>query len=237
MDKVVVHSYARGSFRGGSGKYVHYDVVSGPNPFGPQGGLGGKFIEGEIRGHFWKREKAEEFAKNLATKEGLIYLSAFDPTMEAMAAPIKPQSEFDIDSVIDDRKKRLKLAHVRKGQKTFRTQVMSAFGGKCAVTGCDVPQALQACHIYSYLGEATNHPSNGLLLRSDLHGLFDSYLITVSEKGRLLLSSKLKDSDYKNYGNIKVRIPDPKDHEVSESALKFHRDTFKEIEALRKANK
>ncbi|QHD50145.1 HNH endonuclease [Vreelandella aquamarina] len=237
MDKVVVHSYTRGSFRGGSGKYVHYDVVSGPNPFGPRGGLVGKFVDGKVRKHFWERNKAEEFAQNIALKEGLIYLSAYDPNVETMSDPVKPQSEFDIDSVVDDRENKLKLAHVRKGQKAFRSDVLNAFGGKCVVTGCDIPQALQACHIYSYIGEATNHPSNGLLLRSDLHGLFDSYLITVSAKGRLLLSSTLKGSYYKKYNNLKVRFPSKKEHEVSESALDFHRDTYKRIETLRRANK
>ena len=237
MDKVVVHSYSSGAFQGGSSKYVHYEVVSGFNPFGPRGGLGGKFVNGTMRKHFWKREKAEEFAKKLALKEGLVYLSAYEPGSETVSAPTKPKSKFDVDSIIDDREKRLKLAHVRKGQKKFRNQIMDAFKGRCLITGCDIAQALQACHIYSYLGEATNHPSNGLLLRSDFHGLFDSYLISISRKGRLLLSSELKDSIYKKYQNIKVYLPDVQHHEVSESALEFHRNTYKQIEAIRKANK
>lgn len=237
MHKVVVHSFSRGSFHGGSGKYVHYEVISGANPFGPRGGLGGNFVDGEKRKHFWKREEAEEYAKYLALKEGLEYLTTYSPDNKLVSTPKKPKSKFDIEAVIDDREKRLRLAHIRKGQKTFRTKVMKAFGGKCAITHCDIPQTLQACHIYSYLGEATNHPSNGLLLRSDFHGLFDNFLITVSPKGRLLLSSTLKNSAYSKYKNIKLRLPDEEHHQVSDSALEFHRNTYKQFEAVRKANK
>ncbi len=237
MHKVVVHSFSRGSFRGGSGKYVHYEVVSGPNPFGPRGGLGGDFVDGEKRKHFWKREEAEEFAKYLALKEGLEYLTTYSPDNELVSPPKKLKSNFDIEAVIDDRKKRLRSAYIRNGQKKFRNQVMNAFGGKCVISHCDIPQTLQACHIYSYLGEATNHPSNGLLLRSDFHGLFDNFLISVSPKGRLLLSSTLKNSTYIKYKNIKLRLPDEERHQISDSALEFHRNTYKQLEAVRKANK
>ena len=234
MDKVVIHSYSKGAFRGGSGKYTHFEVVTGANPFGPRGGLSGKYVDGVMRKHFWKREKADEYAKHLALEEGLVYLSSYEPDDSAV---LKPKLNFDINSIIDDREKTLKHTHVRKGQKAFRSQVKEAFNGRCAITGCDVPQALQACHIYSYLGEATNHPSNGLLLRADLHGLFDSYLIAVSDKGRLLLSSELSESTYKKYRNIKVTLPFSKFHEVSKPALEFHRDMYKKAEKVRKANK
>jgi putative restriction endonuclease len=49
------------------------------------------------------------------------------------------------------------------------------------VTESDCPAALEAAHIKPYIGEATNHITNGWLLRSDLHTLFDRHLIGVSD--------------------------------------------------------
>lgn len=51
--------------------------------------------------------------------------------------------------------------------------LLKAYGGKCAITGCDVLEALEAAHIYPLQGVATNDASSGLLRRSDLHTLFD----------------------------------------------------------------
>ena len=48
--------------------------------------------------------------------------------------------------------------------------------------GCDVVAVLKATHIMPYRGEETNHPSNGLLLRADLHTLFDVGLLTIDPK-------------------------------------------------------
>lgn len=227
MRKVVVHSYSRGN-------YIHYEVITGLNPFGPRGGLNGKFVDGEVRGHFWNREKAEEFAKNLALEEGIVYLTTYDPEHQNLFLPCKPETIFDVNLIIDNRKRQVQLAHVRKGQKAFRNKIIEAFGGKCAITGCDIPQVLQACHIYPYLGEATNHPSNGLLLRSDLHELFDSLLLTVSSKGRLMLSLALEKSTYSKYENIKLRMQKDNHHDVSKSAMKLHRDQYKSCEKFRK---
>ena len=58
---------------------------------------------------------------------------------------------------------------------------MTDYEGKCAVTGCDVPDVLQAAHIFPYMGPETNHPSNGLL-RADIHTLFDLGLIELSQR-------------------------------------------------------
>ena len=51
---------------------------------------------------------------------------------------------------------------------------MDAYGGRCAITGYDVEEALQAAHIVPYLGPQSNTVNNGLLLRADVHNLFDS---------------------------------------------------------------
>ena len=47
------------------------------------------------------------------------------------------------------------------------------------MTGCDVVQALDAAHISPYLGDQSNHVTNGVLLRADIHTLFDLQLFDL----------------------------------------------------------
>ncbi|MEI9912276.1 MAG: HNH endonuclease signature motif containing protein [Bacteroidota bacterium] len=67
----------------------------------------------------------------------------------------------------------------RRGQKQFRDAIIKRYGSKCMVTGCKIPDILEAAHINPYKGEKDNHPANGLLLRADIHTLFDLDLIGI----------------------------------------------------------
>lgn len=61
----------------------------------------------------------------------------------------------------------------RQGQGKFRQALMQAYEGRCAMSGCDAPEVLEAAHILPYRGPHSNSVQNGLLLRADLHTLFD----------------------------------------------------------------
>jgi len=78
------------------------------------------------------------------------------------------------------RRMAMRLAVVRQGQPKFRSELLRAYGGCCAVTGCDVPEALEAAHIDPYEGPMSNTLSNGVLLRSDVHSLFDLGLLGIN---------------------------------------------------------
>ena len=67
----------------------------------------------------------------------------------------------------------------RRGQQEFRLALLNAFGRRCVISGCDVVGVLEAAHIRPYRGTNDNHPSNGLLLRSDIHTLFDLNLLGI----------------------------------------------------------
>ena len=97
----------------------------------------------------------------------------------------EPAAPFDPASLRDER--RLALAHkvLRPGQAIFRAKLMQAYGGRCAITGCNVPAALEAAHIIPFCGPESDRVSNGLLLRLDLHALFDACLMSyVHRAGR-----------------------------------------------------
>jgi hypothetical protein len=71
----------------------------------------------------------------------------------------------------------------RPEQTIFSAKLREAYLGKCAVTGCATAQALQAAHIQVRKGVDNNDLKNGILLRADIHALFDVGLITLTEDG------------------------------------------------------
>jgi hypothetical protein len=71
------------------------------------------------------------------------------------------------------------LSKTRLGQQRFREEMLARFGNCCAFTGPQPPGALDAAHLYLFSETPVHDPRGGLLLRSDLHALFDRWLITV----------------------------------------------------------
>lgn len=67
----------------------------------------------------------------------------------------------------------------RRGQQQFRDALRKRYSERCLVTGCEVLAVLEAAHIKPYRGEDDNHVENGLLLRADIHTLFDLDLIGI----------------------------------------------------------
>lgn len=89
------------------------------------------------------------------------------------------------------------LAKPRLGQGGFRIAVTDAYGRACAITSEHSLPVLEAAHIRPY-GQGGEHDiRNGLLLRADLHRLFDQGLVTVTPDHRLLVSRRLRE-DYQN---------------------------------------
>lgn len=89
------------------------------------------------------------------------------------------------------------LVNPRLGQGSFRVIVTDAYQRRCAITGEKVLPVLEAAHIRPY-GEGGEHRvDNGLLLRSDLHTLFDRGYVTVTDQYRVEVSRRLK-TDFDN---------------------------------------
>jgi ribosomal protein L37AE/L43A len=73
----------------------------------------------------------------------------------------------------------LALSKTRLGQQRFREAMLARFGEICAFTGPQPPGALEAAHLYLYSEKPEHDTRGGLLLRCDLHALFDRWLITI----------------------------------------------------------
>ena len=96
----------------------------------------------------------------------------------------------------------------RRGQSEFRKNLLLAYDGKCCITTCHVESVLEAAHIITH-SEGSNYLiSNGLLLRADIHTLYDLNLIGIDGKGKVNISESLLESEYWQFhGKIINNIP------------------------------
>ncbi|MBI3945982.1 MAG: HNH endonuclease [Armatimonadetes bacterium] len=131
---------------------------------------------------------------------------------------------FDPLAIKEARERVVAVIVQRRGQPTFREQLIKAYGGRCAVTGCDVEESLEAAHIVPYQGSDTNIVSNGLLLRADVHTLFDLGLLGVDvETMTIVLAAHLVGSAYGALAGAQLRLPDNPALRPSRKALQWHR--------------
>ncbi|MBS3652592.1 DUF3427 domain-containing protein [Pseudaminobacter sp. 19-2017] len=133
---------------------------------------------------------------------------------------------FDPISVEDGRERTLRMVAQRQGQGAFRTELLEAYGACCAITGCRTPHVLEAAHIHPYRGTTTNHVTNGLLLRADLHTLFDLGLIAVNPELQIMVSPELEDSIYWELEGQRLKLPMREDWHPSSAALAWHRNNL-----------
>lgn len=112
-----------------------------------------------------------------------------------------------------DRLGKPQIIQPRLGQGAFRSEVIDAYGRRCAVTRERTLPALDAAHIRPY-SEGGNHElPNGLLLRRDIHSLFDRGYVTVTPHLRFEVSGKIKEQfengrHYYNLHGNKVHVPE-----------------------------
>jgi predicted restriction endonuclease len=140
-------------------------------------------------------------------------------------SPLQPDNQevfVDLESLQDERKRTNVFRVSRKGQQKFRDKLVDAYQNKCAITQCDVESALDAAHIFPYRGPKTDCLWNGIVLRLDLHRLFDSYLLTIdSVSGQVYFSPSLMNS-YRDYANTTVRFPEQPVSLNRQQALRWH---------------
>lgn len=121
------------------------------------------------------------------------------------------------------------LLRPRLGQGSFRILVTDAYERRCAVTGERVLPVLEAAHIRPYAMGGEHRVDNGLLLRSDLHTLFDRGYVTVTPALRVEVSRRIRD-DFDNgrnyYGLQGNPVREPTDHSQRPSAefLQWHNE-------------
>ncbi|MBI2203613.1 MAG: HNH endonuclease [Candidatus Rokubacteria bacterium] len=122
-----------------------------------------------------------------------------------------------------------RLVRPRLGQATFRVAVLDAYARGCAVTEEHSLPALEASHIRPFAQEGPHEISNGLLLRSDLHRLFDTGYVTVTPSLRFEVSARLR-QDFQNgrtyypLHGARVRVPPIASHQPAKMLLEWHNE-------------
>lgn len=89
----------------------------------------------------------------------------------------------------------------------FRRQLLDAYGGRCAVTQTPIEGLLEAAHISPYRGQHTHSVNNGLLLRSDIHTLFDLHLLSVLPDLTVRVAPEVMTAPYAAYNHAALARP------------------------------
>ena len=125
----------------------------------------------------------------------------------------------------DDRQ--LRAISVRRGQRDFRDRLLSAWKRRCVVTECRVEALLEAAHITPHSIEPNYRTSNGLLLRADIHTLYDLALLSIDQYMRIHIAPALQYSEYKGWEGKRIeRRPDQAQDAPALEALRNRHEVF-----------
>lgn len=111
----------------------------------------------------------------------------FENAVCAIPENVDPHSKEGLDAI--------RSAKQRIGQSVFRSWIVDLYGGKCCVTGLNIPEVLRASHIKSWAEDRENrlNPCNGICLSATYDAAFDKHLISFDSDYRLVLSKRLRD--------------------------------------------
>jgi putative restriction endonuclease len=115
----------------------------------------------------------------------------------------------------------------RLGQGAFRVAITEAYQRQCALTDGKVLPALDAAHIRPYADGGFHSVSNGILLRKDIHSVFDAGYATIDADYRFVVSGKIRDvfnngNEYRRLHGQQIRLPLSPDARPAKEAIRWH---------------
>ena len=120
------------------------------------------------------------------------------------------------------------LQKVRLGQGAFRVLITDAYSRRCSITGEKTLPVLEAAHIKPFVESGPHFISNGILLRSDMHKLFDSGYLTITTDLKVEVSSRIKE-EYQNgkeyyqyHGKDLITIPVRESDKPDKKFINWH---------------
>lgn len=136
-------------------------------------------------------------ALNVLSEEGLDALLNWLAVAESKKISLSEESYTGVnnDTKHNDEKV-IREIKTRRGQPAFRNALLAVFDKTCCLTGCKVEAILEAAHIIAHSEETNYSVHNGLLLRADIHTLFDLDLVAIDHFGRVHIHSKLRGTEY-----------------------------------------
>ena len=124
------------------------------------------------------------------------------------------------------------LQKVRLGQGAFRVLVTDSYNRRCSITGEKTLPVLEAAHIKPYAESGPHYISNGILLRSDMHKLFDSGYLTVTNDLTVEVSKRIKEEFengkeyYQYHGKSLLYLPSRDIDKPAVKYLEWHNNTI-----------
>lgn len=173
----------------------------------------------------------ESFSTNIV--RGRTYIAAEIAQTGSVAEAIvrhRLMSSVGLDGLVGRTQGDPILTVPRIGQRAFKLVVAEKYGHHCAITGEKVRPVLEAAHILPVAEGGQHRVDNGLLLRSDVHTLFDRGYLGVDLKHRLRVSPMLRDQ----FGNgdlfyakegQKIDLPSQRSDRPNREFLEWHNDT------------
>lgn len=174
----------------------------------------------------WLR-RAAALSQSLPNQAVMAFEQQVQAELSAMAPPAAQNTEM------------LRMVRQRVGQQAYRQAMLDYWGGACALTGLALPQALRASHAKPWAECSTDAERldvyNGFLLSANLDALFDSFRISFTNDGELLVSDQIAHPDRERLGldvPMRLRWMAP----PHAAYLEFHRHRFaaQEIEKMRR---
>jgi putative restriction endonuclease len=120
------------------------------------------------------------------------------------------------------------LSRVRVGQGAFRVLITDAYGRRCSITGEKTLPVLESAHIQSYSKNGPHSISNGILLRSDIHKLFDNGYLTITTDLKVEVSNRIKEEFlngkeyYQYHGKDLITLPTKEIERPHKQYIEWH---------------
>jgi putative restriction endonuclease len=178
--------------------------------------------------------------------DGRFYLESLDPKAAPVVDPVidvleaMANAEVDqeiaaesgaLDDDYDARRRVIRQIVARQGQAEFRAALLEAYRGRCAITGFDAAAALEGAHLRQYRGPESNDVTNGLLLRADIHTLFDLDLLAIDPVSHTIVISKLlAGTQYEALSSSQLADPAWARQRPNQQALEIIWQRFREAE-------
>lgn len=177
-----------------------------------------------------------DFASNLTRAKGYD-LSAPGSVVDIMFTSMLERAEVRLDGELltasqrsDPVEFRDRLVRARLGQQAFQGLVLTSYDRRCAVTGNHIRPTLEAAHIRPVTQGGVHRVDNGLLLRSDVHTLFDLGYLGLNERFELQVSPGLR-AEYGNgrefytLAGREIHLPTRRRDRPARDSIEWHMDT------------
>jgi len=174
----------------------------------------------------WKPNIVQGRSYDLEKEPGL---SLFHSLESALAGGLAGPGRPEVRESLQERYGKPVVVSPRLGQGAFRVVVTDAYERRCAISGERVLPVLEAAHIHRYARGGEHRVENGILLRRDLHTLFDRGYFTIDPSLRIEVSRRIREEfengrDYYAFHGKSVRLPVPSKQGPARQNLLWHNE-------------